>query len=210
MSSFKFMLLRYLKENMYPFIFVSIVFVVGVIFGSVMVNRLPEQHNQPLLNELNFYFEVLDETPAVNRLGILQESFMTNGKFILISFLSGLTVIGIPVIVLMLFMRGVILGFTVGFIFTHSSFRGLFFALTAIVPHNLFVIPALLLASVASISFSWVILLKVARNKNFNIKTYLINYCALTLLSLSLISVAALVEAYIIPVLLKWIVPLMI
>ena len=195
---------------MYSFVFVSLVFVIGIIFGSVMVNRLPEQHSEPLVQELNFYFEVLDETPAVNRTVILKEAFNTNAKFILIAFLSGVTVIGIPVIVVMLFMRGLILGFTIGFIFSHSSFRGLFFALTAVVPHNLFIIPALLLASVASISFSWVILLKVVKNRNFNIKQHLINYCALILLALLLMGFSALIEAYIIPVLLKWIVPLMV
>lgn len=208
--TFKNLLLRYLKENMYAFIFVSLVFVIGIIFGSVMVNRLPEQHIEPLAQELNFYFEVLDETPAVDRKVILKESLYTNGKFIFLAFLSGITVIGIPVIVVMLYMRGLFLGFTVGFIFNHSSFRGLFFALTAIVPQNLVAIPAILLASVASISFSWFILLKVVKNRNFNIKQHLINYCVLIFMSLVMVACAALIEAYIVPVLIKWIVPLLV
>lgn len=208
--TFKNLLLRYLKENMYSFIFVTLVYVIGITFGSVMVNRLPEQHSEPLVQELSFYFEVLDETPAVNKTIILKEAFNTNAKFILIAFLSGITVIGIPVIVVMLFMRGLILGFTIGFIFSHSSVRGLLFALASIVPHSLVIIPALLLSSVASISFSWVMLLKVIKSRNFNIKQHIINYSILTVISLALVGISALIEAYIIPALLKWIVPLMI
>lgn len=208
--SVKHLLLRYLKENMYVLIFVSLVLVIGIIFGSVMVNKLPEQHNTLLAEELNFYFEVLDETPSVDRLNILKQSFFSNGQFILIAWLAGLTVIGIPVVIVMLFTRGVILGFTVGFIFNHTSFRGLFFAITAIVPHNLVIIPAFLLVSVASISFSSVIFMKVIKNKSINIAPYFVNYGIMSIFILLGIGLASIIEAYIIPVILKWIVPLMV
>lgn len=208
--SVKNLLLRYLKENMYIIIFASLVLVAGIAFGSVMVNRLPDQHNTLLADELNFYFEVLDETPSVDRLNILKQSFLSNGQFILITWLAGITVIGIPVVIVMLFTRGVILGFTVGFIFNHTSFRGLFFALAAIVPHNLIILPAFLLVSVASISFSSVIFMKVIKNKSINIRPYFVNYGILSFLTLGGIGLAAVIEAYIIPVILKWIVPLMI
>jgi stage II sporulation protein M len=204
------LILRYIKENIYSFTFAVLIFVFGIIFGSIMVNRLPSQHSEGLKQEINFYFEVLDEATGINKTSILQESLLTNGKFVVVAFLSGLTVIGIPVIILMLFIRGVILGFTVGFIFHHSTLKGLLFSLAAIVPHNLLIIPALLLSSVASISFSWVILLKIVKNKNFNIKSYFLNYCFLILLSGIFIAIAGVIEAYIIPVLLKLVVPIMI
>ncbi|SHJ65957.1 stage II sporulation protein M [Anaerobranca californiensis DSM 14826] len=205
-----YLIFRYIKENLYSFTFAVLIFICGIIFGSIMVNRLPSQHSEGLKQEINFYFEVLDEATGINKISILKESLVSNGKFILVAFLSGLTVIGIPVIILILFIRGIILGFTVGFIFNHSTLKGLLFALSAIVPHNLLIIPALLVSSVASISFSWVILLKIVKNKNFNIKSFFLNYCILILLSGIFMVIAGVIEAYIIPILLKLVVSMMI
>ena len=52
------------------------------------------------------------------------------------------------------FSKGVLIGFTVGYLVGQYSWKGLLFALVSIAPQNLLIIPVLMMCSVAAITFS--------------------------------------------------------
>ncbi|WP_353892345.1 stage II sporulation protein M [Proteinivorax hydrogeniformans] len=206
----KYLIGRYIKENAFIYYFLTLILVLGIAFGAVMVNRLPSQHSEPLVDELQFYFEVLEERPDLERQELLWQSFNSNARFVIICWLLGLTIIGIPIVVFMVFSRGMVLGFSVAFLFEQASLRGLVFSILAILPQNLLVLPGILIASVASLSFSWVLIMKVVKNKNIQVLPHFRNYSVLCAVTLLIMLIAALVEAYITPAILRLIVPMMI
>ncbi|WP_350344700.1 stage II sporulation protein M [Proteinivorax tanatarense] len=206
----KYLISRYIKENAFIYYFLTLILVLGIAFGAVMVNRLPNEFSEPLADELHFYFEVLEERPDLERRELLWQSFTSNAKFILICWLLGLTIIGIPIVVFMVFSRGMVLGFTVAFLFEQASIRGMVFSILAILPQNILVLPGILVASVASLSFSWVLIMKVVKNKNIHVLPHLRNYSILCAITLLVMLAAAVIEAYITPSILRLIVPMMI
>lgn len=71
---------------------------------------------------------------------------------VLIWFL-GLTIVGTPLIMLVIAARGFAIGFTVAFLVETRAFQGVLMALLAVLPPNIFSLPVLLAGSVAAVSF---------------------------------------------------------
>jgi stage II sporulation protein M len=119
----------------------------------------------------------------------------------------GLSVVGIPVMLVYLFFKGLVTGFTVGFLLSQLSWEGFWFATAAVIPINIIVIPVLLVLSVAGIQFS----ITLVRNRFIHnrgpIYPQFVRYSILaSALTVCLVIVAAM-EAYISPSLMKSVLP---
>ena len=68
-------------------------------------------------------------------------------KWIGLIWILGLSVIGLPGILILDFLKGVLIGFTVGYLVGQYSWKGLLFALVSIAPQNLFIIPVLMMCA---------------------------------------------------------------
>lgn len=134
---------------------------------------------------------------------LLVKSTITNNLiFIGIIYFLGLTVIGAPVVLALLFMRGFSLGFAVAFLAKEKGSNGVILAMTSILPQNILLIPAIYLAGVASLSFSC-LLIKRFRNSRLPVLPGIMGY-HLLIIVVSCIAVAAgLVEAFVTPELIK-------
>lgn len=73
-----------------------------------------------------------------------------------IPWLLGLTIIGGPLVLALIFLRGFALGFTLVFLFERLAYKGILLAVAGILPHAIFTIPALVMAGGAAITFSLV------------------------------------------------------
>ena len=79
---------------------------------------------------------------------------MLHGKWLLAVWLLGVTVVGAPFVLVLDFLKGVLIGFSLGVLVQAYGWKGMLFALAAMVPGNLLVLPALLFASVSSVAFA--------------------------------------------------------
>ncbi|MGZ4030844.1 MAG: stage II sporulation protein M, partial [Tumebacillaceae bacterium] len=125
----------------------------------------------------------------------------------------GLSIIGLPVIVLLIFVEGFKIGFTVGVIVSQFHGKGVLFALAAILPQNLISVPAMIVCGVAGISFSLMLVRSrfshaPARGgtgtqlyRNFLSYTGLVSAVAVAMV------LASFVEGYLSPVLMRAVVP---
>jgi len=59
-----------------------------------------------------------------------------------------------PLITVLLFFKGFVLGFTVGFLVNEFGFKGIIIALVTVFPQNIIIIPVYLLATVTAVYFS--------------------------------------------------------
>lgn len=178
--------------------------IVGIIAGSIAVKVLSYQQKEELVNYLgNFSGEV--EKLIVNREILFKELILSNLKFVFVLWLLGLSLIGIIFIPVIIFFRGFILGFTVGFLVDEMFFKGLLLAVIAIFPQNLFIVPALLLASLFCLVFAFKLIVRILGKKNYryNSSTLVINYSLLMSMSALLLVVAAVIETYLTPLLIS-------
>lgn len=199
----------YMKEHLPLYVFVSVLFVMGVIFGALMVNALTLEQKQELSRYLGNFIQTVDQGTEFSA----QQSFTTlfgmHLKWILLIWLLGLSIIGLPLILILDFIKGVLIGFTVGYMVGELSWKGLLFSLVSVAPQNLIIIPAILMASVTGISFSMYMIRNRILQRQGTIAQPFISYSMLTLSAGAIMVGVALFEVYVTPTLMKWVTPML-
>ncbi|MFI2855558.1 stage II sporulation protein M [Paenibacillus sp. JSM ZJ436] len=198
-----------LKDQLPLYVFVAVLFLVGVLFGALMVNALSLEQQQDLAGYLQHLFVSLgdsgsDAPPDFRSIAVLHI------KWIGLIFLLGLSVIGLPGILVLDFLKGVLIGFTVGYMVGQYAWKGLLFALVSVVPHNLLLIPVLLISSVAAMGFSlYIIRSRLLSQKGGSLKKPFVAYAGVMALMALLMLVAASLETWISPQMMRWVAPLL-
>ncbi|MCZ8520613.1 stage II sporulation protein M [Paenibacillus mucilaginosus] len=200
----------YMKEHLSFYIFVGVVFVTGVVFGAVMVNALSIEQREEIARYLgNFFSSVHQGALDGGGAGSFRESFAMHIKWILLIWLLGISVIGLPLILILDFLKGVLIGFTVGYMVGTLSWKGLLFALVSVVPPNLVIIPLLLVCSVTAMAFT----VHLVKNRFIARKGALyepfMRFSGIMVGSAVLLVGVAGLEAYLSPVMMKWVTPML-
>ncbi|MHB8171961.1 MAG: stage II sporulation protein M [Thermincolia bacterium] len=194
--------MQYLKNNALLYLVVISIFAVGILLGSLGVRVLHEDQAGQLTLYLDNFLSQL-KTFQVEHNSYAQEVVWNNLKILGAIYFLGLTIIGIPVIFLLLLTRGFLLGFVVGFLTTEKAWQGTAFALSSILPQNLINIPVLLIAGASAVHFSLALVRGGFSNRGGKILPFFLRYTALMAV-LALLSVGSgLIQAYVAPVLMK-------
>ena len=149
---------RHVLSNQGIYFFVVILFITGVVFGALTVRTLANHQKTELMEYLQvFVVDMTSETlPSGNEL--LLPALWANAKTIVLLWLGGLTVVGLPLTLILLFSKGFSSGFTAAFLIEEVKWRGFILAGTAMLPHSLLIIPALLFLTAGAISFAYCLL----------------------------------------------------
>jgi stage II sporulation protein M len=200
---------QFMKENVSLYVFVSVLFVIGVVFGAVMVNALSLEQKQEMSRHLGSFFQEVNGGMEVDKGLSFQQSFGLHMKWILLIWLFGLSIIGLPLILILDFLKGVLIGFTVGYLIGQLSWKGMLFAFVSVAPQNLIIIPALLICSVSAIAFSiYMIKNRFIQRKGSMYQPFM-RYTSITLVMGVLLLGAAVWEGYFSLGLIKWVTPML-
>ncbi|SDM79226.1 stage II sporulation protein M [Fictibacillus solisalsi] len=200
MASIKRFVWFHLQEHYSLYVFVSVLLLMGVIFGAVIVNSLTLGQKQDLLNYLSRFFGEVSNGSFANSKDMFSQSYSHYIKYIMLMWILGLSVIGLPVILIMLFIKGVVIGFTVGFLVNQMGWHGFLLAFVSVLPQNIVLVPGIIIAAAASILFSIKMIRQQFLKKSsepFFPKFF--KYSALILAVGLLLGLASLFEAYLSP-----------
>jgi stage II sporulation protein M len=200
---------QFMKENVSLYVFVSVLFVIGVVFGAVMVNALSLEQKQEMSRHLGSFFQEVNGGMEIDKGLSFQQSFGMHMKWILLIWLFGLSIIGLPLILILDFLKGVLIGFTVGYLIGQLSWKGMLFAFVSVAPQNLIIIPALLICSVSAIAFSIYMIKNRFIQRKGGIYQPFMRYTSITLLMGVLLLGAAVWEGYFSLDLIKWVTPML-
>lgn len=200
----KTMVENHVKQNRSVYTFTLVLLIMGVIFGAVVVNSLAVSEKQDLYMYLNQFFGEMAKGDFASPQAMLSESFSHDMKYIGFMWILGLSVVGLPLILILLFLKGVVVGFTVGFLVNQMGWNGLLLSFVSVLPQNLILIPAFLTVSTVSIVFSIKMIRQLFIHKNSSpIFPHLLRYSLLVIGVGGVLFVVSLFEAYISPVLMK-------
>lgn len=204
LAYFRQMLGGYVKANIVAYFFMTLIFVIGVVVGALAVRTLPDEQKTELISYLHIFFTGLTQGAENGTYfgSMLSSAMFNNAKTIILMWILGFTIVGIPFVLFILFTRGFIIGFTVGFLVNEYVMRGLLFAFASVLPHNFIAIPAVLVMGVSATKFS----LMLVRRKTYgkiNLWYEAARYSALCMSMLVLMLFSALLEVYIAPVFMK-------
>jgi stage II sporulation protein M len=182
---------------------VIIIFSLGILLGSLGVNTLREDQTTELHRYLQSFLAQAAEL-NVDRTQMVRGALYDNLLTAAIMYILGLTVICLPLMLAFIFIRGFILGFTVGFLTMDRELQGLLVILVSMLPQNLFFIPAMIIGGTASLSFS-LLLIKRFFNSQTRVWPAFAAYTLIMAGVLAAFALAALMEAYVTPELTRFV-----
>jgi stage II sporulation protein M len=195
----------YVEAHMPYFIFVSVLFVMGVLFGAMLVNAMTLEQKQNLAFQLNEFFLALDPQSLAG--GTFRASLGLHLKWLLLIFVLGVSVVGMPLVLILDFVKGMLLGFSIGFLVGELSWKGALFAVLTIAPQNLLVVPTLLIVSVASLSFALFVIRNRFLHQRGSLSEQFARYGAISLLAALVLFAVSLFEGFVVPALIGWVSP---
>lgn len=203
MDEIRYELREYFRENMGTYIFIIALFTGGVLAGALALRGLGAEQQLLLNRYFGCYLNSFNDSNAIDQGAVFRQALILNFRYLFMFWLMGIFLFGFPIIAGLIGLRGFSLGFTVGFLVQRASLRGVLFAIGSILPHNLIMIPVIIIGSVTGFSFSWLRLRCYLEKRPCSLREHLGPYSMMFLLVGLLLAAAVLVEAYISPVFLK-------
>jgi len=155
---------------------------------------------------VNYLINFIDpsNTNGISYKLIFLQSIRNNLPVIIFLWFLGLTIVGIPIIIIIDLLKGFTVGFTFSFMISGLGKNGLGIAILGVIPQNLIYIPCIVFASVVSMEFS-IMLLKDKFNKQWtsSISSRIIYYSVIFIAIIILLFIGIIVESYIAPYFVK-------
>lgn len=192
------------REHSSIYLFVVVLFLMGVIFGAIVVNSLTFSQKEDLAYYLSQFFGEVSNGKVAASKDVFAQSLFDNSKFIGMMGILGISIIGLPVILIVLFMKGLVIGFTVGFLVNQMGWNGFLLSFVSVLPQNFIIIPIFIITATVAVSIS----LKMIRRQFMKkisepILPLLGRYALVFVVAGLFLVIAALFEAYISPSLMK-------
>jgi len=203
------MLTMHVKNNLKTYFLLLLVFIVGVSAGAFTVNGLSSMQSDELTNYFQGFLQLMDNQ-NVDSNELLKIALMENTKIVAALWVLGVTIIGIPFIFVLIGIRGFITGFCSGFIIKSIGLKGVLFTVFSLLPKEIIIVPCIIALGVNGINFS----LNIIKSKSIkhlskeSLKKSFFAYCFVTIFYSCFIFTGILVEAYITPVLIRMVAPL--
>lgn len=195
---------NHFREYSSVYIFVIVLFLMGVIFGAVVVNSLSFSQKEDLFYYLSQFFGGLTNGKQAEAHDLFVQSLFHNSKYIGLMWVLGISIVGLPVILILLFIKGMVVGFTVGFLVNQMGWDGFLLSFVSILPQNFIIIPIFIIMAVMTITFSLQMIRRQFMKKISSPFMPMLTRYFLTLVgAIVFLTAAAAIEAYLSPVLMK-------
>lgn len=175
--------------------------VISIIFGVLFITILKTSDKELLISNMNNYFDRIKEgKSSIN----IFRNILNNDILAIIISILGLSVIGIPILIFILFYKGFILSFSVTSLIYNFKVDGIFFSFIYIFPHLIINIIIYFILTYYSFKLSIYIINSLLNKKTFCFK-FLKKYSIILLISIMILTISSLYESYILPYLIKMI-----
>lgn len=196
---------KHCRDNLWIYLIVLFCLLIGVVIGATTVKLLSAEETLELGEYLAVFVNKLQEFDA-EQFSIARHSFYKNFKTLGLIWFLGLTVLGAPLILILLLAEGFTLGFTAGFLIQEKGLEGFFLALMSLTPPNIFLLPALITAGVVGITFSlWLVKGRFQFREGGIVQQFFAYSFSILFLG-SLLVGAGVMEVYCSPLLMKWVI----
>lgn len=186
---------KHFENNFILYFILFVIFILGIIVGAILINRLPSEQNHNLLSCFSWIIDYINYGDQLT-IDILKSSLVSNMKFAFIIWISGFVVLGVIIIPLIIGLKGLSIGLLVGFLVEEFGIKGFILALLGFLPHYLVIIPVILI--MGSLGLSKSISNMSSKNKVLykNNSKDIIDYSTLILLLFIIINIGSFIESF--------------
>jgi len=193
-------LIEHLRKNLLKYLLLIVIFALGITLGDMKSGSLEGETRSYLLNLVNQLINYGGGHEDGH--GLFLAVALNQVKTVGLMWFLGLTVVGVPLILGMIFARAFSLGFTLGFLIQEKGKLGVVMALATVLPQNIFYIPFIIMGAVLSIGFS-LFLVKGRFQARAELWQNFVLYTLAMIGILIVLLLGALIESYLAPWLLS-------
>lgn len=193
----------HMEEHQSIYLFSGVLLAMGVIFGAIVVNSLSFSQKNDLYAYLSLFFGQVQKGEFAHSNDMFIHTFVHYIKYIGLMWLLGLSIIGLPVVFILLFIKGLVVGFTVGFLVSQMGFNGFLLSFVTILPQNIVLIPVFIIIATAAISFSLRLWRQVTKRVHQSMAHYFVRYGMVLLFVGIFIVIVSVYEAFLSPAIMK-------
>lgn len=175
---------------------------VGLVFGILAVGVLTVTEKAQLLTQIHQFITLAHGRGSWG--GLFQPALMENLKAMGLLYILGVSVVGMPFVLVLLFFRGFVVGFSAGFLIGSLNWQGVGLTFATVAAQNLLILPALVIAGALALAFSWNLIFPRAQGPSRNIPEAFALYTLVLAILCGVIVAATAVEVYVGPWLLQW------
>ena len=180
-------------------ILVLVIFIIGIIFGSIYITILSNTQKEEVINKITSFFNNISKIDFDGKIEIFKNSLYSNLLYVISMWVLGISIIGIPFVFIMVFFKSFILSFSISSIFSKYGIKGLLKVIIYAFPSNiLFCIYTIFLASY-SIYISSLMFKGAFKKENINFKTFMGKYTFVLVIGILISILCSLYEAFIEP-----------
>lgn len=169
-SQIKLILDDHIRRNKREYIIALLVFFIGVVVGTVLVNNSDEESKRNICGYINeFINSIKCREYTIDSKILFVKSILSNLKIAFVIWIAGSSVIGIPLVYTSIGYKGMCIGYSVSSIIgALCKGKGIVFAMSSMLFQNIIAIPCILALSVSSMKMYKTVIHNGAKE---NIKT---------------------------------------
>lgn len=187
-----------LRCNKKGLLFLLGITIIGFIFGVIFITIINKSDKLLVKDYIISYIDNIKNN-KIDFIDNFKNIFFSNFSFILIVWILGMSVIGIPINIFYYFINSFILGFSIASFILTYNIKGCIFSLIYIIPHSLINILIFTFLIYYTINFSLTLIFAIFKKKSINFKVIINKYIKVFLISFIIIILTSLYEAFIIP-----------
>jgi len=185
------------------YLILGIVILIGIGTGLFYQFFIGKEMKVEIINQMNHFFTTIKDG-SLNYSNTFTNSISSNGLSLLLIWILGISIVGIPFILIHLFFKAFVLSFSFISIIANYHFKGLFLGITYIFPHQVLNLVIWLLLSFYAIGFSIKLIKVLIFKKNINLKEHFKKYTKILFICSLMLILSSLFETYLCPWLLKF------
>lgn len=196
-----------IKYNKKLIVFLVVLGIIALAAGSIFTVMLNSSDKELTLNYINNFMNNLSNN-NLDYIGALKNGFISCLSFIIVIWLLGMSVIGIPIILFMYFSKIFVLGFSVSAIISNYGLKGCLLSFSYIFPHQIIKMIIYTILTLYALKVAGKILYYIIKKEKLDFKVILHNYLFVLLGTICVSILMILFEVYITPKFISLFLPL--
>lgn len=184
-----------IKQKLYRIIITLMIF--GIISGILFIFFISKESKTKALVSIKNFFDLMNTSTGINYGKSLLNTLVNNIGYVLLIWLLGISIIGLPITIILAFMKSFIVGFSISSIISCYKAKGILGAFLYVFPHQIIILFIYLLLSFYSISFSIKLFKSLFLKQTINFRVVMQKYIKILLISLIGIIIVSLYEVFI-------------
>lgn len=183
------------QKKLYRIIIRLMIF--GIISGILFIFFISKESKTKALVSIKNFFDLMNTSTGINYGKSLLNTLVNNIGYVLLIWLLGISIIGLPITIVLAFMKSFIVGFSISSIISCYKAKGILGAFLYVFPHQIIILFIYLLLSFYSISFSIKLFKSLFLKQTINFRVVMQKYIKILLISLIGIIIVSLYEVFI-------------